>query len=141
MAEQFGFTGEDTHALAEYVYDQDVDAIAGWCEDHIQTHRDMHALLEFICRAISKIFPLALTKDVTLKEGEFWALEVGPTAAEASTHAARMITASLNGDWPSVTALIRATLSHSEQLHHEVLVELLVGFRAGMQAAAPPETT
>lgn len=130
---EYPFTSDDTITLATFVHENDVDATTAWLELHVRTTRDMHALMEFLLRAIHKIFPMAITKDVKLTRGEFWALDVRG-ARRSDAEAARMMTAAFNGDWATASALIKATLAQHEDFHAEVLVRLLKALGDGMRA-------
>ncbi|MHC9046793.1 hypothetical protein ACYX8G_19585 [Microbacterium saperdae] len=130
----FGFDALTAEELIQPVYDQDAEGVATWCETHIRTHRDMHAFMEFLARMIVKTFPMALTKDVTLGPNDFWGLAPGPAATPSDIDAARMITAALNEDWATVTALIHATMSRPDVAHAEVVVHLLKAWGEALRA-------
>ena len=134
MSASFGFTQEDTYELAARSEDGDTSGIVSWVEAHVRSHRDMHALFEFLGHAIYAIWPLALTKGANLADGDYWAMSTGPTANAASVTATQMITTSLNADWDTLTPLIHATLSKDEEFHGSVVVYLLVAFGDGLRA-------
>lgn len=139
----FGFTGDDVITLAARTLDRDSRGVADWLAEHVHTHRDMHALLEFVGRAIYKTWPMALTKGVEIGEGEFWAMMQGADAKPSAVASTQIITASLNGDWENLTALINATITtRPEEFHAEVTAHLLAalgdGLRAVTDSTEPP---
>jgi hypothetical protein len=125
---------DDTVPLVELIYDGDSAKIVEWLEEHIRSHLDMYALLEFLARMIYKTWPMALTKDVEIGTKDFWALDVRPGAPAANIATARIITAALNADWDTLTALIHATLSQPEEFHGGVTAHLLAAFGDGLHA-------
>lgn len=140
MSAQFGFNETDGHDLALFALEGDSARLADWLADHILTHRDMHALLEYIGRVISKTWPMALTKGINRGESDFWAMEAGPNSTPAAIASTQMITASLNEDWDSLTALIRAALSKSEEFHASVVAHMLKALGDGLRALTHANT-
>lgn len=130
----FGFTETDTYALCAAAVDRDTKGVVSWLEEHVHDHRDMHALFEFLGRVIYKTWPMALTKGVTVKDGDYWAMDVKPGASTVATAATQMITASLNADWETLTPLIRSALSKPEEFHGAVAVHLIAATGDGLRA-------
>ncbi len=137
----FGFTTEDTYELAYHAVERDTSGIVEWMEAHIRTARDMHALMEFMGRVIYRTWPLSLTKDVRVGPRDFWAMEVAPGAHPnaAQRTSTQMITASLNADWDTLTALIHTALGAREEFHAEVTVHLIAAMGDGLRAV--PESS
>lgn len=129
------FNQQDTHELAAHLFDQDSEHVTQWMHEHIQNTRDMHALMEFLGRAIYKIFPLGLTKGVVIDEDHYWAMRI-TGATQDHVDAGRIMTAAFNADWPTMTALIAAVLTHPHDYHAEVVVHLLAALGDGLRAAA-----
>lgn len=136
----FGFDADDALALASLAHEGDSAGLADWLEAHIKSHRDMHAFFEYVGRAIYKTWPMAMTAGATLTEGDFWAMRAGPNASPAAAVSTQIITASLNGDWDNLTALIRATLTRPEEFHASVTAHLLKAFGDGLRAVTAKPT-
>lgn len=132
----YGFNEADGEVLMRLAYERETGPVIGWLEAHILTVRDMHALMEFLCRMIHGTFPMALTKGVVLAPDEVWALDASKASDAASEDAARMITVSLNEDWDTLTALISATLTQPFEHHGVVAIELIGAWSSGLHAIA-----
>ncbi len=131
---RFGFDQDDLYDLCALIESRDSARITEWLQSHVHRLHDMHALLEALCRVIYAVWPKGLTKDVTLGEGEFWAMS-GDGADSAARTAAQMVTASLNGDWDNLTAIIRAILGHPEEFHGAVTAYIIAAVGDGLVAA------
>ena len=129
------FTRDDTLTLSGLLYDGDNTAVTDWMRQHILTHVDMHALIGFLGRAIFKIFPLGITKDVVVDSDHYWAVNVDG-AKPAHADAGRIISAAFNAEWQTMDALILAVLTHPEDHHAEVVAFLLSALGEGLRAAA-----
>lgn len=134
-APTFNWTEKDGEELLVLISMLDSDRIVAWMSEHILTYLDMRALWEFLCRMITVIYPMELTKDVNLDANEFWGLSADPDGDTNSLAAGRMVTASLNEDWDTVTALIKATLrSTPEDDHGRIAVNLITALGHGLKA-------
>lgn len=131
---EFNWSADDGEDIMMLVYERETAPLIAWMETHIRTHRDMHALMEFLGRMIYKTFPLALTRDVTLSAGEFWALRIGGAPDREAATSARMVVAALNADWDMLTALIVACLKRPEEYHAAVTAHLLAAWGDGLHA-------
>lgn len=136
MSAPFGFTEADGEVLMMLAYDRESGPIVEWMQAHIRTVRDMHALMEFICRMVYVVFPMELTKGVELAEDEIWALRVDEQSDDETADAARMVTVALNADWDTLTALIKATLSQPVEHHSGVVAVLFRAWSDGLHAIA-----
>lgn len=136
MAADIGFTEGDAHVLLVQALDRDADGVASWIKQHIVRYQDMHALCEFLGRVISTTWPMALTKTVTIAPGDYWAMENQGEPDPAAITASQMITASLNRDWDTLTALIGAALTQPEDYHGHVVVRLIDATGDGLRAIA-----
>ncbi len=132
---ELNFDTADTQILAGHLYDRKSDEVVVWLRAHILTHRDMAALLEFLTRAVHKIFPLGIMKGITPGDSEVWALHIGKNATEAQITAGQMMAAGFNADWDTVSAHVHAVMTKPDAFHAEVVVSLLSALGDGLRAA------
>lgn len=123
---EFGFTLEDTHELAALALERDSRGIAQWCEDHVRTYADMHALHEWMGRVIYTTWPMGLAADATRENGDVWILQVGDGASPAAIASGQLLSTSLNGDWETLTALINAMIEEHPDEHHAAVTAYVV---------------
>lgn len=119
---------------------REASPLVDWMEAHITTPRDTHALMEYMGRVIYKTFPMALTRDMQPEESEFYAVEFSPNLSPERAMSARIVTTALNGDWPTLTALILATMRQSEEFHASVMALLMLEFVRGLEAVSDENT-
>lgn len=140
MSAPHGFTLSDAEELTILTYEGDSAGLTTWLADHILTVRDMHALLEFLPRMIAETWPLALTKHVPVGQAGMWALEDHGSTPPARD-AARMMTAAMNSDHETLTALILAVMSHDPEHHAAVTAHLLKAWGSGLRAITATSRT